>query len=245
MSFEKTNLEFIILIAIAVVVFLLTILIVVLVISQRVLREKQKQIYQSIIATQIAEQKRIGTELHDVICVKVGGIISSLELISSTNDYVNILPQINPLRAISDEIRLISHNLEQTSFIKSGLSAAISDYCDRLEGLTIQIKVNQQHSFEKLPVVIQHQLLNMVRELVYNAKKHSKSDLIKVSLTQHNNQGNIIVQDNGVGFSLNNIQEGLGLRSVKNRVNLLGGQLQIGNAPTGKGALVRITFPIK
>jgi signal transduction histidine kinase len=234
MSFEKTNLEFIILIAIAVVVFVLTILIVVLVISQRVLREKQKQIYQSIIATQIAEQKRIGTELHDVICVKVGGIISSLELISSTNDYVNILPQINPLRAISDEIRLISHNLEQTSFIKSGLSAAISDYCDRLEGLTIQIKVNQQHSFEKLPVVIQH-----------NAKKHSKSDLIKVSLTQHNNQGNIIVQDNGVGFSLNNIQEGLGLRSVKNRVNLLGGQLQIGNAPTGKGALVRITFPIK
>ena len=79
---------------------------------------------------------------------------------------------------------------------------------------------------------------------VTNACKHSKSKKVTVTMTQEEQNVRLEVQDWGIGFDPDSVEEGhFGLEGIRQRVRLLGGRLTI-ESKAGSGTLVQVVVPI-
>nr|WP_236255020.1 ATP-binding protein [Halomonas zincidurans] len=93
-------------------------------------------------------------------------------------------------------------------------------------------------------------LFQVVRELLFNVKKHANVDQARVELDQTNAQVVIRVSDSGDGFDLAVMEAqqdehpGFGLFSIRERLRLLGGHMEIDAAP-GTGTSILVTVPLK
>jgi PAS domain S-box-containing protein len=114
-------------------------------------------------------------------------------------------------------------------------------------GLAVRVRVGTARKTlsEELSVI----LYQVVRELLFNVVKHAKVKAADVSMEQAGGQLRIAVSDAGVGFSPNNPQlwaspaNTLGLMSVRERLALLDGQLDVESAP-GRGCRISLRVPL-
>ncbi len=83
-----------------------------------------------------------------------------------------------------------------------------------------------------------------MQQLLANALKHGKPNRIEVEVKEQNEFLSISVKDNGIGFNTETIkmQQGIGLNSIKNRVQVLGGKLEV-NSTEGSGATLNMLVP--
>ena len=89
------------------------------------------------------------------------------------------------------------------------------------------------------------QILQIIRESLYNIVRHSKAQHASVSLAFNEPQLEIQIQDDGIGFDLEaEHQRHHGLIIMQERAFSLNGQLKLSGAP-GEGTLIRITFEPK
>jgi signal transduction histidine kinase len=89
-----------------------------------------------------------------------------------------------------------------------------------------------------------------MQEALSNAAKYSKADLVNLSLVKRENAIELIIEDNGVGFDLNSVCSGkerkgggLGLTSMRERVDLSGGSFSLESWP-GEGTKVHARWPM-
>ena len=89
-------------------------------------------------------------------------------------------------------------------------------------------------------------IFRMVQELVANAIKHAEATKVNIQLTQHEDNLNIIVEDNGKGFDrskLDNGKSGMGLTNIEKRVEHLEGNFTV-DSVLGKGTSILIDIPV-
>jgi Signal transduction histidine kinase len=88
-------------------------------------------------------------------------------------------------------------------------------------------------------------IYRILQELVNNSIKHSGAGELIVQMVQETNRLCLIVQDDGKGFDINSINKskGIGLNSVKSRIESLNGRIDIYSEP-GKGTEIIIEFSI-
>lgn len=93
-------------------------------------------------------------------------------------------------------------------------------------------------------------LFKSVRELLFNVIKHARAHRIKVTLLRKDNKIKIYIDDDGVGFDFSKAQfsvndlSGFGLFSIRERMEHLGGNLDVKSKP-GHGTCVTLTMPLK
>lgn len=129
-----------------------------------------------------------------------------------------------------------------------GLSQALQWLCRQmgeLHGLHVEVVGDQN---VRLPDDVRVLLFQMVRELLFNVKKHARTDRATVSLYEEDGELVIRVLDLGQGFDtraldLGSGSQGFGLFSARERLNLLGGSLAICTQP-GNGTEVEIRLPL-
>ena len=88
-----------------------------------------------------------------------------------------------------------------------------------------------------------HHLVLAVREVFHNAIRHGKPTEVSLRLKLTEDQFEIIIQDNGVGFDLKRHPQGNGLANLQERMNELKGQCRIQSQP-GQGTLVSLGLPL-
>lgn len=99
---------------------------------------------------------------------------------------------------------------------------------------------------ERLSECLEVAIYRMTQELMNNVIKHARASEVKVKIIVHAARIKIKVEDNGVGFDETQVQSlntGLGLQSIRSRVSLLYGTMNISSNPA-KGTIVRITIPL-
>jgi len=102
---------------------------------------------------------------------------------------------------------------------------------------------------QRLPQTVEVTVFRLIQEAVNNARKHAKSTRILVRLEFTDNQINTQVEDNGIGFNMEEAREkarnadSFGLMSMSERVDLLGGELRIVSTP-GIGTTVSACIPL-
>ena len=113
----------------------------------------------------------------------------------------------------------------------------------------LEVAVEAAHSFylpdEDLLVL----LFQSVRELLFNVRKHAGVDRAVVRLTEEAEHLVIHVRDEGRGFVIEEVatlksQGGFGLFSIRERLRLLGGHLEIRSQP-GKGTHIEVHVPVQ
>jgi signal transduction histidine kinase len=142
------------------------------------------------------------------------------------------------------ETRRISHELMPTLLAEFGLSAAIKDVCDQLrDGSRFECTVSL--GAVKLDNYVELAIFRTVQELMVNVVRHADATNTKVNVIANGDEVLVLVRDNERGME-NGIGEkpGIGLSSIRTKVELLKGSLDIQSGP-GKGTTVKVRLPLQ
>ena len=213
---------------------------------ERLEQEHKLDALRTMIEGQEEERKRIAFDLHD----QLGGLLTKvkLELGRTLKNGKPTLQEADHLETQIDqacsEVRRIAHNMMPHALHRMGLGAAIEDLVTTIRETT-DIKVTYQDLSPDGSALAQQQeiaIYRLINELVQNAVRHSRADSLLIQMSRHNGTYALVVEDDGTGFSPDEVRLGLGLRSVASRVQFLNGHYDIDSTP-GQGTTITVEFP--
>lgn len=210
-----------------------------------VLENEQKlSVSNALIQGEEIERKRIARDLHDGLGSMLSGLKMHLNLASKERQENN--SNINEMLNDSiKELRNISQNLMPESLMKLGLEHALKDLCASHSNSETAIELQYLIKKSSVPQHFKVMIFRIIQELLNNALKYAQASQILVSCSQNKDVYFITVEDNGIGFNVQNAEkrEGMGLRNIKNRVAFLNGKLEI-DSVINKGTSTYIELKI-
>lgn len=207
---------------------------------------KKREIVKAIMEAQEKERRELSSELHD----NVNQILTTCKLfleIARNNPadsrfidgcYANI-------QTVIREIRNISHNLTPYTLKDLGLAAAILDLIEKINQsgkLTIRLDALEELEEDRISPDIKLTLFRIIQEKISNVLKHSRATELSISIHLYDNIIHLSLVDNGQGFDEKVVKKGLGLNSIRNRVEYYKGNMQLKTAP-GAGCELTIELP--
>ena len=214
---------------------------------------QQRALFEAVQAAQEAERKRMAESLHNGIGQMLFATKLRLDQLHApllgTNAAL-VAARNEADRLLSEAIRqtrALSHELVPMALEKFGLAASLRDIGSDMSTpqLRFRCQVVVDEDAALLPSALQTALYRMAQELAQNIVKHA-AGATEASLELETTPGWALLraEDNGAGFAAPRADApGLGLRSIRDRVALLGGQFETGTRPTS-GAFVRIRIPL-
>lgn len=214
---------------------------------------KRRQLEEELLQIQDAERQRLGQELHDGVGslltaagIKISGLIGKLRKGEPIGPDA-LDAALGYIKDAGDEARAIAHGLSPIG-LENGLRSALADLAEQAEleaALTCVTEVSD--AVPDLSEKTATQLYRICQEAISNAVKHADANTIRVCLTLENgapeNGGLILrVQDDGCGIEASSSSDGIGMRTMRHRANLIGGTLTIEQAPRG-GTVVQCRVP--
>jgi signal transduction histidine kinase len=132
-----------------------------------------------------------------------------------------------------------------------GLISTIDWHVSQLSQHYSRIRIIQQIDVteQEIPEVFKIVIYRVIQEALNNAARHSQADTVYIRLKRSANHLEAEVQDNGRGFDLEQVYErgdhlsGLGLRSMQERVEIIGGTFSVHSQPAA-GTLIRTRLPM-
>lgn len=220
-------------------------------ISDLINKQEQAEL-SAMFSGQETERNRIAVELHD----NLGGMLSTVKLyFKSIDDQINQLKEENIkqfykandlLDHACDRTRKIAHELSSKSLGRIGLFRTIINLQDQInDSGQIKFNLNTHGTDDKLERLNQISIYRIIQELVNNILKHALATEISVQLNVFHDIFNLIVEDDGIGFDVNQMifNAGIGLRETEARVKNMGGKLTI-DSGIGGGTSVTIDIPL-
>ena len=216
-----------------------------------------RQLSGHILRLQDQERRRIARELHDSTAQLLTALSMNLSL-AGRRPSVALDAQAAKLIAegealanqASDEVRSTSHLLHPPDLDAVGLVAAIRWYAARFsERSGISVKLNLPDDLCRMPQDNEIALFRVMQESLTNVQRHSGSKVVRVRITQHDDEVHLEIEDKGHGMApevLGNDQQsverlGVGIAGMRERLKQLGGGLEIVSSP--RGTKVRAIVP--
>lgn len=218
--------------------------------------EMRTALLRKIVSTQEAERKRISREIHDHIGQQLTALKLKLTLLSSKNRIfpllINELEQIQSLaNQVDADLDFLAWELRPASLDDLGLAAAAENFVrDWSQHFDIEAEFRSATLKDSgLPPEIGINIYRILQEALNNTFKHGEATRVSVILEEHEETIRLIVEDNGVGFALEDLPaavqtdgRGLGLIGMRERAELLGGTLEI-ESSVGSGTTVFASIP--
>ncbi|MDB5210763.1 MAG: hypothetical protein JWQ30_1590 [Sediminibacterium sp.] len=209
---------------------------------------KQKEITEAMIQVQEKERYEISTELHDNVNQQL--TVAMMYIASAQQkhpDSSEVLKQSSGfiLNAI-EEIRKLSQTLVSPMIKHFGLSKAVEGLLDDISAVNpLQIELTADSFFEDdIKYDFKLSLFRIVQEQMSNILKHAQAKHVNIELRREERIIFMRIQDDGVGFDINQQRKGIGIYNIISRSDLYNGVVDIQTAP-GAGCSITITFPIK
>ena len=154
------------------------------------------------------------------------------------------------LAELHQDLRDLAHSLEPRALLEQPLPDAVGRELTALNRRTgISTSITVDGSFDALSASQRIALLRVLQEALSNIRQHSGSDRVAVTLRENDTDGVCMeIHDDGHGFDPAGVvpgedgQGGIGLVGMRERLRLLGGQLEIESAP-GEPTIVRARLP--
>jgi signal transduction histidine kinase len=197
-----------------------------------------------LLRAQEAERARISRELHDDICQRMLLLTMELELFARRDaDKASATAALTAAREIATSLHQLSHQLHPTRLRLIGLVAALDQLCVELSGAGVSIQFTHDNVPSPLSPDVMLCLFRIVQEAVQNAIKHAKASKVSVHLSGASGRLTLTIIDNGVGFDVSAARgKGVGLASMTERLDAIGGSLEIHSNP-GAGTKLSASVP--
>jgi two-component system NarL family sensor kinase len=213
----------------------------------------QKEIRtKAILEAEEKERRRIAQDLHDGVGQLLSAAklnLSNLDSKIATQTEEQKLAMQNALSLVDDsvkEVRAVSHNMMPNTLIKLGLASAVREFITKLGNApTLKVDLEIVGLDTRLDNQIETVLYRVIQEIVNNIIKHAKASQISMQLIRHDTELNIMIEDNGVGFDTNQLDnfEGIGLKGIQTRIEFLNGSVHF-DSSIGRGTTVIIDIPL-
>ncbi len=194
------------------------------------------------------ERRRIARELHDTTAQNLAALSMNLAMLApartSPGRDAEIIAECSSLtEECLKEVRSLSYMLHPPLLDELGLESALRTFIalyERRTGVAVTLDLNAP--LGRLDPEVELGAFRIAQESLFNVQRHSGSVRAEVRLSRLNAAFEVEVRDWGVGITGEAARgDGLGIAGMRERVRLLGGQLEI--QPAEPGTLVRAIFP--
>lgn len=215
--------------------------------------ENTRLYHQAQVTAVADERQRLARELHD----SVTQILYSIVLLAGGHgmeaeknvvaprilgEYFNELGELG--QQALGEMRLLLYQLRAPVLTEMGLGGALQQRLNAVEQrVGIQTYVYMNGDFETLPLLVQEELFFIAQEALNNALRHAHASEVQLRLVKQGQQVEMAVQDNGNGFDRAVQSEGMGLRNMQVRAQMIDAKLEIKSFP-GEGTRVQLDMNI-
>jgi len=149
------------------------------------------------------------------------------------------------------EVRRIVKDLRPSILDDLGILATITWFCREFQNVYAGIRIKREIYIQEndIPSPLKTVIYRILQEALNNVAKHSRADLIQLTLEKSDSRIELKIQDNGVGFdlaktlSLRPSQRGFGLASMRERAGLSGAAFDIVST-VGKGTVIRVEWDV-
>jgi PAS domain S-box-containing protein len=226
--------------------------------TDEALRNSQKDLKRlagRLISAREEELRRLSRELHDdltqrlaVIAIEAGKLEQKLHeergpLAGSSQKIAHIKDQ---LIAVSQDIHHLSRQLHPSILDDLGLVRAIESECaEFMRKQDVGLTFRKEDVPDVIPVRISLCFYRIVQEGLRNIATHSRSQSCEIFLKGSDGRLCLTVTDDGIGFDFFKVRlkPGLGLASMRERVQFIGGDFSITSQP-GKGTVIKVSAPL-
>ncbi|MBU3679592.1 MAG: tetratricopeptide repeat protein [Candidatus Kapabacteria bacterium] len=213
--------------------------------------ERQQELSRVIVETQTRTMNEISRELHDslgqdmTVLQKLAERMLDGQMISDEQEWSRMASTVHEVaqRAARDT-RRIAHLMSGSGISAEGLADAISmlrsEMAHAMPSLDIDVSISGSFAdmtFDKVRAVYR-----IIQTSMQNVARHSEASSCCINLIAHEDHYHLSVEDNGIGFDPVTIKQGIGLREIKARVELVGGQVRIESMPS-RGTYIEVTIP--
>jgi PAS domain S-box-containing protein len=193
-----------------------------------------------LIDAQEEERKRIAREIHDdytqqlaVLAIDLEGLAEEVGdfPVGAARRFHEIWNQISELGA---DLHSLSHRLHSSTLESLGLVAGVKAFCEEFaKQKELQVDFIHGNVPRGVPAEVELCLFRVTQEGLRNIKRHSGAERAEVHLEVSGEDLHLSVVDRGKGFDVNKLsrRNGIGLRSMEERLRSLGGHLQINSRP--------------
>ena len=191
----------------------------------------ERKVLNSVLDTEDKERKRFSEDLHDGL----GPLLSTIKLYVnhmksssvSKNEEEEMFNFANEL--LDDAItttRNIANNILPGSIVDNGLIAAVRTFINHIKkvgNLDIEFNENVERRFDSH---IETNLYRIIIELINNSIKYAKANKLEINISYEDETLSMMYKDDGVGFDIAQIKDGLGHINIKNRVSSIKGEYE-------------------
>ncbi len=218
--------------------------------KQEVEHRHKVQLFSTKIEMQQQTMDYIGKEIHDNIGQKLTLASLYTQLLEQDSEKVESKDKIENISLLINqslsEMRELSKSLTDNSIEDNIICKLIDEECERVRKLNlIAVKFNCTNKNIDLDYQTKAVLIRITQEFFQNSIKHSECKNVSVQLQLNEKNVELILVDDGKGFDItSNYTNGIGLKNMKKRIEMLEGELFI-ESNINVGTKVTVSLPLK
>lgn len=206
-------------------------------------QEKEHRVDTENLRTQIAN------DLHDDIGSNLGAIALLCQTTSSSSDLPpELKPELDEIRTVALET---SDAMRDILWLIRTPTSQLDDFVGRLRTVITRLLSHCETTFHcqpelpaiDVPLSWRRNLFLSYKEVLHNAARHSQATEVQVQVECSREEFRIVVTDNGQGFDIDNRRDGLGINSIRKRMQQLDGTVDI-RTSIGDGTTVTLCVPL-
>ncbi|HSQ38692.1 MAG TPA: histidine kinase [Anaerolineales bacterium] len=217
-------------------------------------KETARQVLlESLVQAQEEERSRLARELHDGAGQTLTSLLVRLKAMEKKSPPQELQVELVNMQGIVSEtieqVRELAYHLRPVVLDEFGLPRALEALAQEMtKGADIAVTTMFDVQDFKIPSEIEVVLYRVAQEGLTNILRHSKATQVRLSLSIENTNLKMSMEDDGVGFDParnypRDNQRHLGLISMRERAEILGGSLEVYTAP-GQGTTVDVSIPL-
>jgi PAS domain S-box-containing protein len=216
--------------------------------------ERNQDLAGRLIHAQEAERTRIARDLHDDVSQQLAGIAIMLSGLRRELGASGVRHEVQESMTVlqkqtsrlADAIRELSHELHPGVLKHAGLVPALKQYCEEIDRHhDITVDFSPDGNFTDIDFDVALCVYRVTQEALTNVVRHARARTVLVELRRAGSRIQLNVVDDGIGFVVGEGRaSSLGLRSIDERVRLVGGEATIDSQP-GRGTNLLVGIPIE
>ncbi|MCB9599679.1 MAG: sensor histidine kinase [Sandaracinus sp.] len=189
------------------------------------------------VSLQEAERRAIGRELHDGVGQVLTAVRLRVQMLSAPGEAVE--RTLDLVDRVIEEVRRAVELLGPSIVREVGLRESVRRLLDEAP---FEVAFEAPELGELAPA-LETTAYRITQEATNNATRHSQAARLEVEMTLEDGVLELQVHDDGVGFDPSTSREGHGLRTMRERAELLGGSLEVKTTPRGTTVIAHLPVP--
>ena len=195
------------------------------------------------------ERSRLARDLHDSAKQKAFAALAQLGAAGGMIERNPEMSKEHLLEAedlvyeVLQELIILIQEMYPVALREKGFANSVREYIYDWENqcdLEVDLRIQDER---KLPLEIEQSLYRVIQESLANIARHSQAKHVKLSVIYHADRVRVEISDDGIGFDVDEQPSGLGLRSMKERIDLVRGDLRI-YSKSAEGTKIIVETPV-